>query len=84
MAAQPEFDLLEHCIIFIITLEKYKSLCYILLKSVEAAEASGVYPELLLAATTDSTKIWDRYAKCHCPGILGGMHHNRRELFEHI
>lgn len=49
-----------------------------------AAEATNVYPKLVLAATTDSTEIWDGYTKCHCSPILGGMHHNRRELFERM
>ena len=50
----------------------------------EAARKSGVYPRFILAATTDSTEIWDGYVKVNAPPVLGGMHHNRRELFERI
>lgn len=50
----------------------------------EIAKKTDAYPQLILAATTDSTRIWDGYGKCSCNAVLGGMHHNRRELFERI
>jgi len=47
-----------------------------------AARESGAYPEYLLAATGDSTEVWEGYARIpDAPSVLGGMYHGRRELF---
>lgn len=50
-----------------------------------AARESGTYPEYLLAATCDSTEVWEGYAKIPgAPSVLGGMHRGRRRLFKRL
>ena len=47
------------------------------------AKKTRVFPELILAAVGDSTKVWDGYTQIDdVPYVVGGMHHNHRYLFK--
>lgn len=47
------------------------------------AQRTKTFPELIILGHTP-TVIWDGYAPADCKTTRGGLHHNKRQLFERI